>query len=75
MDIEEINKRYKFLILNTMNGDCEILTSDRSVSKILKEKYEIEMSHMYIKRHLTDERYILKDNILIKSIWDDLIMK
>jgi len=30
---------------------------------------------MYIKRHVEDERYILRDNILIKSIWDDLIME
>lgn len=74
MDIEEINKKYKFLVLNTMTGECEILSSDRSVSKKIKEKYQIELSHMYIKRHLEDERYILKDNILIKSIWDDLIM-
>jgi len=74
MDIEEINKKYKFLLLNTLNGECEILSSDRLVSKILKEKYKIELSHMYIKRHLNDERYILKDNILIKSIWDDLIL-
>jgi len=34
MDIEEINKGFKFLILNTKTGECEILTSDRSVSKI-----------------------------------------
>ena len=75
MDIEEINKKYKYLLLNTITGECEILSSDRSVSKKLKEKYQIELSHMYIKRHLLKEIYILKDNILIKSIWDDLIMK
>ena len=75
MDIEEINKKYKFLVLNTMTGECEILSSDRSVSKKIKEKYQIELSHMYIKRHLEDEIYILRDNILIKSIWDDLIME
>ena len=71
MDIEEVSKKFKFLMLNTMTGECEILSSERSVSKKLKEKYQIELSHMYIKRHLTDERYILRDNILIKSIWDD----
>ena len=74
MDIADVSKKYKFLVLNTINGECDILSSDRSVSKKLKEKYQIELSHMYIKRHLTDERYILKDNILIKNIWDDLIM-
>ena len=75
MDIEEINKKFKFLMLNTMTGECEILSSDRSVSKKLKDKYQIELSHMYIKRHLTDESYILKDNILIKNIWGDLIIE
>ena len=74
MDIGEVSKKFKFLLLNTMTGECEILSSDRSVSKNLKEKYQIDLSHMYIKRHLTDERYILRDNILIKNIWDDLIM-
>ena len=64
MDIEEINKKYKYLLLNTITGDCEILSSDRSVSKTLKETYQIELSHMYIKRHVEDERYILRDNIL-----------
>lgn len=74
MDIADVSKKYKFLVLNTINGECDILSSDRSVSKKLKEKYQIELSHMYIKRHLTDERYIFKDNILIKNLWDDLIM-
>ena len=74
MDVAEVSKKFQFLVLNTMTGECEILSSERSVSKNLKEKYQIEMSHMYIKRHLTDERYILRDNILIKNIWDDLIM-
>lgn len=75
MDIETLHKKYKFLLLNTLTGESELLSSDRLVSKNLKEKYNIELSHMYIKRHLIDERYILKDNILIKNIWDDLILE
>ena len=75
MDIETIHKKYKFLILNTLTGESELLSSDRLVSKKLKDKYQIELSHMYIKRHLTDESYILKDNILIKNIWGDLIIE
>lgn len=70
MDITDASKKYKFLLLNLTDGECEILSSDRSVSKKLKEKYQIELSHMYIKRHLTDENFILKDNILIKNIWN-----
>lgn len=75
MDIETVHKKYKFLILNTLTGESELLSSDRLVSKKLKDKYQIELSHMYIKRHLTDESYILKDNILIKNIWGDLIIE
>lgn len=75
MDIETVHKKYKFLILNTLTGESELLSSDRLVSKNLKEKYQIELSHMYIKRHLTEESYILKDNILIKNIWGDLIIE
>lgn len=75
MDIETVHKKYKFLILNTLTGESELLSSDRLVSKNLKDKYQIELSHMYIKRHLTDESYILKDNILIKNIWGDLIIE
>jgi|TARA_Y100000389_G_C17333088_1_gene449195 hypothetical protein len=75
MDIETIHKKYKFLILNTLTGESELLSSDRLVSKNLKDKYQIELSHMYIKRHLIDEKFILKDNILIKNIWDDLIVE
>ena len=69
MDLEEINKKYKYIILNVKTGDCEILPSDRSVSKNLKDKYDLEISHMYIRRHLTDKGYILKDDILIKNLW------
>lgn len=75
MDIETVHKKYKFLILNTLTGESELLSSDRLVSKNLKDKYKIELSHMYIKRHLTEESYILKDNILIKNIWGDLIIE
>ena len=69
MDLDEIKKKYKYIILNTLTGDCEILSSDRLVSKKLKEKYNLELSHMFIRRHLADESYILKNNILIKKIW------
>ena len=69
MIIEDINKKYKHIVLNTLTDECEILSSERLVSKNLKEKYEIELSHMYIRRHVLDESYILKDYILIKNIW------
>ena len=69
MDIDEISKQYRLLVLNIVTGDCNILSSDRQVTKMLKEKYDIELSHMYIRRHLQSENHILEQNVLIKNIW------
>jgi hypothetical protein len=69
MDIDEICTKYRLLVLNIVSGDCDILSSDRQVTKKLKEKYDIELSHMYIRRHLQSDNYILEENILIKNIW------
>ena len=69
MDIDAISKKYRLLVLNIVSGDCNILSSDRQVTKILKEKYDIELSHMYIRRNLVTGNYILVDYILIKKIW------
>jgi hypothetical protein len=67
MELDEINKKFKYLILNVTDGLSWVLTSDRQVSKILKDTYDIDISHMYIRRHLQDEKYILRDNILIQG--------
>ena len=69
MDIDEICTKYRLLVLNIVSGDCDILSSDRQVTKKLKETYDIELSHMYIRRHLQSDNYILEGNILIKNIW------
>ena len=69
MDIDAISKKYRLLVLHIVSGDCNILSSDRQVIKILKDKYDIELSHMYIRRHLQRDNHILKDNVLIKNIW------
>jgi len=65
MDIDEISKQYKLLVLNIVTGDCNILSSDRQVTKMLKEKYDIELSHMYIRRHLQSENHILEQVLLL----------
>ena len=41
MSIEDINNKYKYIVLNTLTDECEILSSERLVSKNLKEKYGI----------------------------------
>jgi hypothetical protein len=39
------------------------------VSQLLKKTYDINLSHMYIRRHLKSENYILKGNVLVKKLW------
>ena len=71
MDIDTIQNNYKFLIIDT-NKDKDnfhILKSDRQVSVLIQDTYDIKLSHMYIRRNLLEKTYILVDNILIKKIW------
>tara|TARA_B100000965_G_scaffold305833_1_gene264750 strand:+ start:224 stop:427 length:204 start_codon:yes stop_codon:yes gene_type:complete len=67
--MEQIKKKFKFLVIDTDTGVSWVLSSDRLVSKLLNDTYDIKLSHMYIMRNLKEENYILKDNILIKKIW------
>jgi len=69
MDIDTIQNNYKFLIINTINDNFHILKSDRQVSVLIQDTYNIKLSHMYIRRNLIEKTYILVDNILIKKIW------
>ena len=69
MNLEEIKKQYQFIILNVESGESSVFPSDRQVSKFLNDTYEINLSHMYIHRHLQKEEYILKESILIKKLW------
>jgi len=70
MDIDKIQKTYKYLIIDTKKDDFHVLKSDRQVSELLDTTYAIKLSHMYIKRNLNNNKdYILLDDILIKIIW------
>ena len=69
MDLKEIKKKYQFIIINVESEESCVLSSDRQVSKFLNDTYEINLSHMYINRHLQKEEYILKESILIKKLW------
>ena len=69
MDIDNIQNKYKFLIINTKKDDFYVLKSHRQVSELLQNTYDIKLSHMYIKRHLSEVNYILINDILIKLIW------
>ena len=69
MDLKEIKKIYQFIIIDVESEESWVLSSDRQVSKFLNDTYEINLSHMYINRHLQKEKYILKESILIKKLW------
>ena len=69
MDIDTIQNNYKFLIIDTNKDNFHVLKSDRQVSVLLQDTYDIKLSHMYIRRNLIEKTYILVDNILIKKIW------
>jgi len=69
MDLGSIQKKYKILVIDTETSNVAIFKSDRLVSEFLINTYDINLSHMYIRRHLHKENYILNDNILIKKLW------
>ena len=54
MDIESIQKKFKFLVIDLITSNVSVFKSDRQVSELLKDTYDINLSHMYIRRHLQD---------------------
>jgi len=70
MDIAIIKDNYRYLIINTKKNEHFLLKTDRNVSELLKNTYDITLSHMYIRRNLkNNDEYILTNDILIKMIW------
>ena len=70
MEINDILANYRYLIINSNNNEHHIVKTERNVSEILQNNYNISVSHMYIRRNLEDiTEYILDDGILIKKLW------
>jgi hypothetical protein len=69
MDIAIIKDNYRYLIINTKNNDHFLLKTERNVSELLKNTYDITLSHMYIRNLKNNDEYILIDGILIKMNW------
>ena len=69
MDLKEIKKKYQFIIIDVESEESWVLPSDRQVSKFLNDTYELNISHMYVRRKLKDKNYIIKESILIKKLW------
>jgi hypothetical protein len=70
MDIDTIKTNYKYIMIDSNKGTSHIAKTARYVSDIMKDTYNIDMSHMYVRRHLlTIDDYILIEGILIKMIW------
>ncbi len=70
MEISDIQANYRYLIINSNNNEHHIVKTERNVSEILQNNYNISVSHMYIRRNLEDiTEYILENGILIKKLW------
>ena len=70
MEINDIKANYRYLIINSNNNEHHIVKTERNVSEILQNNYNITVSHMYIRRNLEDiTEYILDEGILIKKLW------
>mgnify|MGYP006195328979 CR=1 FL=1 len=70
MEITDNKANYRYLIINSNNNEHHIVKTERNVSEILQNNYNITVSHMYIRRNLEDiTEYILEDGILIKKLW------
>ena len=70
MEINEIQANYRYLIINSNNNEYHIVKTERNVSELLQNNYNISLSHMYIMRNLTNiTEYVLQDGILIKKLW------
>ena len=52
MDIATIKDNYRYLIINTKNNEHFLLKTERNLSELLKNTYDITLSHMYIRRNL-----------------------
>ena len=70
MDSNELQNEYKFLIIKMQTNTSHVLKTDRQVSDLLKNIYDITVSHMYVRRNLNNNLdFIVKDDILIKKVW------
>jgi len=67
MQIEQIKKKYKFLIIYHETNDIYLVKSTRLISAKLKEK-NIIISHMFFYRYFKDNYIFIKDNIIIKKL-------
>ena len=70
MDIEKIKLKYKYLIINFETDDYDIVKSTRLLSDLLKNKYDIIISHMFFYRYFNDKKnYVIKEKIIIKKLY------
>ena len=70
MDLDTIKTLYQYLIIDSNTNTSHIAKTDRVVSDIMNDTYNVQLSHMYIRRNLlTQDDHILVDGILIKVLW------
>ena len=67
MQIEQIKKKYKFLIINHETNENYLVKSTRLISEKLKEQ-NIIISHMYFYWYFKENNIFIKDKIIIKKL-------
>jgi hypothetical protein len=70
MDLETIKQTYKYLLIDSNSNEHYIFKTDRQISDFIRDTYELKLSHMYIKRNITEKNEdILINGIIITNIW------
>jgi hypothetical protein len=67
MQIEQIKKKYKFIIIYHETNEINLVKSTRLISTKLKEK-NIIISHMFFYRYFKENDNFIKDNFIIKKL-------
>ena len=69
MKIDKIKLNYKFLIINYETNESYLVKSTRSISELIKQKYNITISHMFFYRYFDSKKnYIIKEKLIIKKL-------
>ena len=70
MDNAKIPVIYKFLIINTDTNACFIVKSTRNISDLLKNKFDVNISHMFFYRFFNshNNNFVIKGPFIIKKL-------
>jgi len=70
MDIELLNKTYKFIIIDTSTRECVLLHSYNEIEDFIKNVCEESISHNTIGRRIKEDNHFIFEHLIIKKlIW------